>query len=85
MVPNQFKTLIRLLFNKEYNPLWINYDDFSSSPKPLKTKKTLFLPNFLRRRQIFEKKTGQKPFLENFDKKKFRFFLARAPPQSYYI
>ena len=45
----------------------------------------LFWQNFLRRRQIFEKKNSQKSrfrhFLENFDQKN-AFFSARDPPQN---
>ena len=49
----------------------------------------LFWSNFLRRRQIFEKKTSQKAvfghFLENFDKKNALFFGARSLSKLLYI
>ena len=47
----------------------------------LSTKKTLFWPNFLRRRKII--KSGQKNrFWALFGKDVFGHFLARAPPES---
>ena len=47
------------------------------------SKKTLFWPNFLRRRQFFEKKVKKAVFghFENLTKK-IAFFLARGPPQN---
>ena len=66
-----------------------NFDLFSFLGRPNRffelsqsTVLPLFWRNFLRRREIFEKRVKKAVFghcLKNFDKKN-RFFLARAPP-----
>ena len=74
----------------DFQKMFRNFDDlFLGRPNRFfelsqSTVLPLFLQNFQRRRQIFEKTVKKAVFghfLKNFDKK-IAFFLARAPPQS---